>query len=62
MHLSMAYTEVRRLPVRYRTWFIKRLSDYYDKKNENMSANTQPKQSDVTSLGEYEQMLDKKFK
>ena len=46
MHLGMTYTEVRRLPVRYRTWFINRLSKHFKDKTEarqnrgNQSQNT----------------------
>ena len=60
MHLNMSYSDVRSLPVRYRAWFIERLSSHFEQKN-NPSKN-QPSKSDMKSLSEYEQMLDKKFK
>ena len=39
MHLGMSYTELQRLPVRYRHWYIKRLSKHFEKKNDIMNIN-----------------------
>jgi len=62
MHMNMGYSDVRRLPTRYRAWFIKRLSDYFEKKNDSSGNMPQADSSDTKSLSDYQEMLDKKFK
>lgn len=33
LHLNMSYSEVHKLPIRYRTWFLRRLVKHFDDKN-----------------------------
>jgi hypothetical protein len=61
----MSYTEVRRLPVRYRHWFISRLSKEYEKKNKAMESKSHSTDNLVDNAGKldaYEKMLSDKFK
>ena len=63
MHLNMSFTEVRRLPVRYRSWFIQRLLTHFKERNTKLnSKNDDIGQENIKSLSDYEDMLDKKFK
>lgn len=34
LHLNMSYSEVKRLPVRYRRWYLERLAKHFKEKNE----------------------------
>jgi len=60
MHLGMNYEEVRNLPIRYRRWFIDRLLKYFEDKNESRNDKNKPKASNMSSLSNYEAMLNKK--
>jgi hypothetical protein len=63
MHLGMSYTELRRLPVRYRTWYVKRLSKHFEDKKkamENRSSNSQSS-PDMSSLDKFEKMINQKI-
>ena len=35
-HLNMPYSDIRSMPIRYRQWFVRRLSDEMKKKADNM--------------------------
>jgi hypothetical protein len=61
-HLNMSYSEVERLPVAYRKWFIKRLVKEFNKKNEAMSGNQNQdaNHDNMSKLKQYEDMLSKK--
>ena len=58
----MSYSEVERLPVAYRKWFIKRLIKEFDKRNEAMAGNTgsDVNHENMDKLKQYEDMLSKK--
>ncbi len=62
MHLGMSYTELQRLPVRYRHWYVKRLSKHFEKKNDvaNNSNKNQRINSD-TPLSRIEEIFNKKL-
>ncbi len=64
MHLGMSYTEVRLLPTRYRRWYIDRLLKHF--KDKNTARNNEEPDANVSnnmqSLGDYQNMLDQKFK
>ena len=63
MHLGMSYTEVRMLPTRYRRWYIDRLLKYFKDKNSKItSEDTTDTSNNIRSLGDYQNMLDQKFK
>ena len=66
MHLNMSYSEVKRLPVRYRHWYLKRLVQHFEEKNkireEIKNSNNQNKNSQLNSLAAYENSLNNKFK
>lgn len=34
MHLNMSYIELRNMPVRYRRWYLERLTKHFKQKNE----------------------------
>jgi len=34
MHLGMSYTELQKLPVRYRHWYVQRLSKHFEQKKD----------------------------
>ena len=62
MHLGMSYSEVRGLPIRYRRWFIERLSKHFKDQNESMQEKSDANHSNSKSFEDYQTMLDKKFK
>ncbi len=33
MHLGMSYTEIKRLPIRYRRWFLDRVVAHFEQQN-----------------------------
>ena len=45
MHLNMSYSEVKRLPVRYRTWFIQRLIRHFEELNKSRKTSTTPQKN-----------------
>jgi len=60
MHLGMSYTELRNLPVRYRSWYIKRLSKHFEDKNK--STENKPSESfDRSSFDKFEKTVNKKL-
>jgi len=55
----MSYSEVQKLPVRYRHWFIKRLSKHIDqKKNAYSSKSSEEK---FAPLSRVEEIINKKL-
>jgi len=59
MHLNMSYSELQKMPVRYRHWFVKRLSKHFDQKNK---AATPKKQSEnFAPLTRIEEIINKKL-
>ena len=61
MHLGMSYTELHRLPVRYRHWYINRLSKHFEKKSEIMSPDKNKKSNIDTPLSRIEEIFNKKL-
>ena len=64
MHLGMSITEVRRLPVRYRMWYIKRLSKHFeDKRNAATrgTSNNNQTASERESFDKFEKMINQKL-
>ena len=45
MHLNMSYSDVRKMPIAYRKWFIKRLVKHVEQKNEQLKKNAPASQS-----------------
>jgi hypothetical protein len=46
MHMGMSYSDIRKLPLSYRRWFVERLIKYFkdkNKKNNNSSADINQK-------------------
>ena len=62
MHLGMNYGEVRELPIRYRRWFIERLSKHFKDRNSAREEKPDTNSSNMKSFGDYQEMLNKKFK
>lgn len=61
MHLNMSYTEVRRLPTRYRRWYLDRLVRYFKDRNAPSDKENTVTNDNIDSLKQYEDMLNKKF-
>lgn len=63
MHLNMSYSEVQKLPVRYRHWFIKRLSKHAEqKKNINSGDSVKSSQNEkFAPLSRIEEIINKKL-
>ena len=59
MHLNMSYSEVQKLPVRYRHWFVKRLSKHFDQKNKIL--NSDKKEESFAPLTRIEEIINKKL-
>jgi len=64
MHLNMSYQDIRRMPTRYRHWYINRLVKHFDKRNqmyeEAVKPSNQPS-SDSAGFDKFNQMLENKF-
>jgi len=62
MHLGMSYTELQRLPVRYRHWYVKRLSKHFEKKNEASKSSVEKKSNNQDlPFSRIEEILKKKM-
>ena len=61
-HLNMSYSEVYKLPVAYRRWFINRLVEETKRRNEPQQAaqGSDTNHSNINKLKQYEDMLSKK--
>jgi len=58
----MSFTELQKLPVRYRHWYVKRLSKHFDKKNEIMNKSSNDTGASRNSqLNRIEEMFNKKL-
>tara|TARA_R110001592_G_scaffold54309_1_gene166216 strand:+ start:292 stop:471 length:180 start_codon:yes stop_codon:yes gene_type:complete len=57
----MSFSEVKNLPVAYRKWFIDRIVQEFNQKNEAMSGNSNKDagHENMSKLREYEDMLSK---
>jgi hypothetical protein len=58
----MSYTEVRSLPVRYRRWYLKRLTEHFNKKRDmyNTDKTSNNDKPDFESLSKFEEKINKK--
>ena len=65
MNLNMTYQDVRMMPIRYRHWFLKRLSKHFDKRNKmyEQAKNPSPqmKSNDSAGFEKFNEMIDNKF-
>ena len=69
MHLNMSYSEVRKLPTRYRRWFLDRLVRHFKERNKSVEKSRKGEtnslgdesSSNVDAFNKYQEMLDKKF-
>ena len=63
MHLGMTYTEIYKLPVKYREWYLNRLVEHFKKKNETRtgSSSTPKPINQGKGLNDYQDMINKKF-
>ena len=63
----MSYSEVHRLPIRYRSWFLRRLVKHFDAKNkaykDALNKNNTTEKSDTTyeKLSQFESQIKSKF-
>lgn len=61
LHLNMSYTEVRKLPTRYRHWYLNRLVRHFKDRNNPESRSENQSSDNMQNLKKYEDMLKKKF-
>ena len=63
MHLGMSYTEIYKLPIRYREWYLNRLVEHFKQRNEARSGKvSDPKPiNQGKSFSDYQDMINKKF-
>jgi ABC-type uncharacterized transport system fused permease/ATPase subunit len=65
----MSYSEVHRLPIRYRSWFLRRLVKHFNDKNKayedaklgNSSKNKDTSQSDIEKFKMFETQIKSKL-
>jgi len=55
----MSYSDVQKLPVRYRHWFIKRLSKHFDQRNKQFAPEKQSEK--FAPLSRIEEIINKKM-
>jgi len=53
MHLGMSYTELQKLPVRYRHWYVKRLSKHFEQKKEASNKNSNDQSAPLTKIEDF---------
>ena len=60
MHLNMQYSDIKKLPVRYRKWYIDRLVKHFKQMN---SKNSKPQEAEpeFDKLSMFEEQLKKKM-
>jgi hypothetical protein len=61
MYLKMSYTEIYKLPVKYRHWFLKRLEKHYSDQTKKSEENPEPI-NNKGNFKKFENMLQNKFK
>ena len=63
MHLNMSYSDIRAMPVRYRKWFLQRLSKHYEKQSEvyNRQLSSKEQTRDADGFDKFNEMINKKF-
>jgi hypothetical protein len=63
----MSYSEVHRLPIRYRRWYLRRLAKHFDDKNkayeESKNKNSSPsrQENSLEKLSQFESQIKSKF-
>ena len=60
MYLNMSHWDAYRLPVKYRSWYLKRLEKYFSDKSGDKQKKPEP-DGGQKSLKKYESMLQSKF-
>lgn len=60
MHMGMSFSELQIMPVRYRHWFVQRLSKHFDDKN-NVDNKKNQQQNHSESLARMEEFINKKI-
>jgi hypothetical protein len=58
MHLGMSLSDLGRLPVRYRKWYLDRLKTYFDRSSDSVEA--KPASSNIAALNKFEESIQKK--
>lgn len=58
MHLRMSYSELLKMPVRYRHWFVNRLSKHFDQKAA-MTSKADNSNNEMPSLARIEEFINK---
>lgn len=62
MHLGMSYQDIYRLPVRYRAWYIERLTKFFENKYKPKEKEASQPINNKNNFEAYENMLQNKFK
>ena len=63
----MTYSEVHRLPIRYRSWFLRRLVKHFDDKNKayedarNKKSSPSQSNNSLEKLSQFESHIKSKF-
>jgi len=53
MHLGMSYTELQKLPVRYRHWYVKRLSKHFEQKKDTVNKPSNDQNAPLTKIEDF---------
>lgn len=53
MHLGMSYTELQKLPVRYRHWYVKRLSKHFEQKKDTINKSSNDQNAPLTKIEDF---------
>jgi len=53
MHLGMSYTELQKLPVRYRHWYVKRLSKHFEQKKDTVNKPNNDQNAPLTKIEDF---------
>lgn len=67
MHLNMSFSEVKKLPIRYRHWYLDRLAKHFNDKKEMMESvksnnSARESNSDVMNkFAQFENQVNSKF-
>ena len=63
--MNFSYQDIRIMPTRYRHWYIKRLTKYFENKNNMyeraMNPSNDANSSNMQSLNKFSDMMNKKF-
>jgi len=66
MHLNMSYSEVKSLPIRYRHWYLNRLTRHFEDRQElyesTKNKNSKSKSENLDKFAQFESQINNKLK